>query len=336
MLKKAHACARVPCDIVRVHLLSLFLLVAPFSSSLFAASLEPVFSPQAVFENSTTTLVFHCASTTSSRGRLSWSVKAGSALIQQGDLVVDLGPEPAVPARIEVQTPPVRDGVVVESTLTVQLRDDSGLVATHQQPLYFFGRDPFVHRRQWLEQLRLTLYDPIGQTQSHLDALSIPYTVLTRPDARVPESPRILIIGEGLSLRDYPGLDRFAIDKAREGMIVIWLSPFAGAFELPWIPTPSHPVEVLLQDSTFLSKWDPRLDGLPVTGRFRPVEDHHPLNWRVDADEGWPWVELRFPGNGRLLLLGFAFIEDWSHGPSARHLFAHLLEYVTTKQEKKP
>ncbi|MDT8389676.1 MAG: hypothetical protein RRC34_04105 [Lentisphaeria bacterium] len=48
----------------------------------------------------------------------------------------------------------------------------------------------------------------------------------------------------------------------------------------------------------------------------------------LSQERGWSWLEMDFPGNGRLLVVGFPVIEAWEESPTPRFLLSRLLEYV--------
>ena len=49
----------------------------------------------------------------------------------------------------------------------------------------------------------------------------------------------------------------------------------------------------------------------------------------VNAEEGWPWLEIQPGGAGRpFVICGFGVISAWDAGPTPRFLFARLLHYL--------
>jgi hypothetical protein len=42
--------------------------------------------------------------------------------------------------------------------------------------------------------------------------------------------------------------------------------------------------------------------------------------------QGWPWVDIDYPADGRLVLCGFPIIGHWESGPTPRYLLAAILD----------
>ena len=65
----------------------------------------------------------------------------------------------------------------------------------------------------------------------------------------------------------------------------------------------------------------------------RLVGERGTVNVEVTDGQGWPWVEMEYEGGGRLIICGFAMIEQWESTPAPRFLLARMLEYVVRSGE---
>ena len=239
---------------------------------------------------------------------------------------------------VAFDAPEVRPGIVLGATLTVVLREagQSAALASHKRTLWFFPRDPFADRGDWLAERKITLFDPSGRTARHFEESSIPFQPTKNIDALENLAEGMIIVGEGVSARDYRALGAVLSKAASAGRPVLWLAPAAGQFPFPGtdaadLPQPSR---VTLARQEIILELDKRLDaaswpsdgkaiasGLLVRGEGRRATAE-----AVAGEAGWPWLEAEYPGGGRLLIASFALVDHWDHGPAPRYLLLRMLE----------
>ena len=109
--------------------------------------------------------------------RLAWSLVAEGRVLSRGELGLDQRTKDVQSVDIEVAFPKVREGVVLDTTLTVKLLDANRkrVLAQDQCKVYVFGRNPFAQQKHWLKSLDIRLYDPLGDTAAALSAQKVPY-----------------------------------------------------------------------------------------------------------------------------------------------------------------
>jgi hypothetical protein len=269
--------------------------------------------------------------------RVPWRLSAGAATVQRGE-APGLG-RPGDPAVVPIplQMPPVREGTVAELTLSAG--------TSVQRPLWAFPARPFAGREQWLKNLAIHLYDPVGATRERFDRESIPYSDASHLDPLADLAEGMLLIGEGIALDDVPALLEVAT-LAAQRVPVLCLAPASGEFTLPGTDDAAPPPDTLrLEGIGIITTLDKRLDatGWPPAGtiphRTIRVEagQSRVLGSIADGADGWVWLEAGFaPPGGRLVLCGIRLIEAWETGPAPRYLFARILESVQTTPEDIP
>ena len=87
-----------------------------------------------------------------------------------------------------------------------------------------------------------------------------------------------------------------------------------------------------------ISQLDKRLDtrGWPPDGKviaaglaLKAVEGSV-VGEITDGTSGWPWLEVQYAKQGRLVVCGFGLMNHWEASPTPRYLFARVLESLTT------
>jgi hypothetical protein len=269
-------------------------------------------------------------------GHVAWSLEVGGGVIARREQSVRL--DPAAPASVEiaVDLPEGRAGVVAEGRLQVALLDERRQpLAELEQPVFVFGRDPAVERKQWLRELDLRLFDPSGETARRLDELGWLHRRIANPAAFAALGGGTLIVGEGCSLRENRGLMDATIRAAEGGAHVVILAPADGVFAPP-APAEGRPGPVALHfyGPEFVRELDKRFDMLPARAAFRLGGTRVGAEVAVVSEDGWAFVEARWANGGALVLAGPGLLETWETSPVPRHLLVRLLEWTTAKQEK--
>ena len=276
------------------------------------------------------------------QGRLSWTFTINRATIQAQDVAV---PGDAARISLGLRVPYVREGLVLKGKLRADLVADSTqrAVAHFEQPLWIFPPQPFeLQGTRWKDR-RIFLMDPAGKTAAILKHMAIPFEEVVNVTALDEIKEGLIVVGEGISLHEERALMEMLIKTAARGLPVLCLAPLNGTFLLPGTENcpPPRPlglslkgVEAIAEVSKHLDTrgWLP--DGKVVASSLllKSVEG----NVVAEASAGpggWPWLEVRYPSDGRLLVCGFGIISHWNASPTPRYLFAGLLERLTTRSK---
>jgi hypothetical protein len=266
--------------------------------------------------------------------------------IARGQQLASVRPDKPAVATLRLAVPGVKEGVVVQAQLAVSLYAGASTrpAAEHTKPIWIFPRDPFVDRSEWLKGLNIELFDPLGKTAEVFEKARVPFKLTRNTAAISGPGTGLLVIGEGISLRDFRALPEAMLQAAAGGRPVLCLAPSEGAIPMPGAgDTPQQaPRLVELRREDIVTELDKRVDaaGWPPAGTSvasRLVVQ--PKGGRVVAEvsaqgAGWPWLDARYPaGRGRLLACGFGIIRQWEDGPAPRFLLARILDLLDGQQD---
>ncbi len=295
------------------------------------------------FGGQSVTLNYLTAAPIRSDDRLAWTVAVRDQVVARRETTVQ--PDRDEPERlsIEIELPVAKPGVVLPLTVVVSLNGRE----VHRKPLWVFPDDPFADSRTIsrpaLDQADIALFDPEKKTAEQFEQWKIPFAGLRNVDAITALDEGVLIIGEGVSFRDYRALPAIMAEAAARGVAVICLAPSGGAMAIPGaegseLPPPGR---LSLRRNDVIRQFDERFDseswssdGRLVASRIRLTGERTGITGEVSIDDestgerGWPWFEAEFPGGGRLVVCGFAIIDQWDSNPTPRYLLAHLLTRV--------
>jgi len=273
------------------------------------------------------------------QGRLGWALSADQRTLHRGETGVRLPVGGEASVAITLRAPGVREGVVLPASLAVQVHDLQGKsLAQHECPVLIFASNPFAGRIEWLKRQKLTLFDPIGHTAKCLESVRVPFEQARRPAVIGELQEGILLIGEGISLDKFWGLDLAMVAAARRGVPVLCLAPSEGKLPLPGKAGDDPlPASFVLQHEEAIARLDKRLDtaAWPPDGRsvrsslMIRAEREQVITAVEIGPKGWEWLEARYPAPGaRLVVCGFGIVEHWNATPAPRYALARLLEYV--------
>lgn len=273
-------------------------------------------------------------------GRVMWRFSADGRTIARGERAVKAGP--AMPASVEmrIDVPPVKPGVIMQTTLSMSAvpAGSDKEAATLDRTLWVFPEDPFTGRAEWLKKLNLRLFDPAGATAKLFTESGIPFTETRNVDALTVGDNGLLVVGEGVSFREYRGLAGSLLKAAAAGRPILCLAPNGGEMLLPdpddhSLPQPSS---LVFHRQDVINQLDKRLDangwkgGKAATG-LKLRGDRGQVVAEVANDAAaWPWMEVGFPkGSGKLVVCGFTIIDGWAASPTPRFLLVKVLEHVS-------
>ena len=270
--------------------------------------------------------------------RFGWSLAVDGRVVARGEV-------PAVggAAVIQVNIPAVKEGVVMPAVVSVEGLEP--IVPATNKAVWIFAENAFSGKEEWLKSLDILLFDPDGGTATILEKTGIPFTSIRNPEALVSSSGRLVIVGEGVSLEDYPALAETIMRAAVAGRAVLCLAPASGSLLIPgaFDLQSGRPILIRFAQSAVIKELDKRLDAeaWPADGRV----DARDLALKSDRQQvvgeflppgsGWPWFEAEFPGGGRLIICGFAVIEKWEQGPAPRYLLVRVIENLFPNREGK-
>lgn len=280
------------------------------------------------------------------KGRLAWTHSAQRRSIARGERAVTVDETKPAEVEIALQLPETREGVVFDTDLTVQLLDTHGeVVAEHQRVVRLFPRDPFSDRREWLEELKIVLYDPQGETADAFDDAEIPYKTARSLSNLEETSEGIVVIGEGVSLADHANLPEVMTKVAASGMPVLCLAPSDGRLPFP-VAEAEQPAanSISLRRGDVITEFDKRLDAeawppdgeLAVTGLEMTSFRGRVLLSVAESPQSWPWFEVTYPDGGRMIVCGFGIVRCWQTGPTPRYLLASLFEQFSESRPLLP
>jgi hypothetical protein len=223
--------------------------------------------------------------------------------------------------------------------LTLDIRSRTGARSQKAVSLYVFSPDVAANRERWLKSLDITLFDPAKTTSSVLESSQIPHRLSDGPKGV--DGRGVLIHGAGIEGGRIANSWQSALAAAASGRRVIVLAssgamvPIDGLF----VASDEGPASVSLRRSDVIREFDKRLDATEWTNPGKLVASS--LHWTVrdgsprldlkDDAAGWPWLDLRYPGGGRLVWIGFGVTESWDSTPAARYLLVKVLEDLTNE-----
>ncbi|MBI1311017.1 hypothetical protein GC176_06890 [bacterium] len=314
--------------------------------------LSPVENFSTVFAGDEVMIAFHVKAEQPVEGKLNWSHSAEQRTLDRGEVAVRRGPDGDSEVSFRLRLPEVRDGIIYPTTLTAEFLPpgENTPMARHERTLWLFPRKPLFGRSAWAESLDLDLFDANGKTAEALASIDLPSQALrawnsVRIGAASDEANQngILLVGEGAALGN-GSLIETAVEAALAGRRVIVLAPRDGSFEMPGLSEDAtrgdvRAGEVRITRNSVITEFDKRLDTqawLGVGNRvpFRGLRIEA-VRGRLRADitgdgNGWPWIELRYPGSGGVLIVcGFRIVEHWEHGPTPRYLLVRMLESLS-------
>lgn len=276
-------------------------------------------------------------------GTISWEFRSGGERVASRDFSVETRSGKSTEFAIELNVPPLQRDVVVEGELNLRY-ESKDLMLKLQKPLWVYPDDPFSDRQQWLKGLKINLFDPAGRTAEVLEAAGIPFVEVRNLESIAGQREGMVILGEGVSFEDFPAV-RFAMtEAARHGIPVLCLAPAKGQLPIPGAENSNgvFPSEVSFRRHDVIQTLDRRLDwrGWPPSGKVMAcgirlkAHRNQVVGAIMEGAEGWAWLEVGYPkSRGRILICGFAMIDQWNHGPNPRYLFRRLLERLDGLEE---
>ena len=188
-----------------------------------------------LFSGSEVTLHFAVRSAIAQEGRLNWSLSVNRRTVEHGRTPLAIAAGRVADIALPLKIPEVKQGVILEAQLGVAvyaMGADKPL-AENSKTVWIFPRDPFVDRSDWLNRLKITLFDPEGKTADVFDKANVPFKFTKNISALDELRDGILLIAEGTAWKDYRGLGEEMVKAAARGVPVLCLAPGDGSLTLP-------------------------------------------------------------------------------------------------------
>ena len=297
-----------------------------------------------------TEAVYHVtvASGENYRGRVGWRLVFKERTLSRGEAEVNVGPEKAASVEIRLPIPKAKEGVIIQAPLTVSLygQGKQDADAELRKQVWIFTKDPFALQKEWVKGLKIKLFDPEKKTAELFEKVEIKCDRVHNVDSLADLEEGLLIIGEGVSFKEYRGLPAMMINVAAKGVPVLCLAPGGGLMTLPGaveseLPPPRS---ISLRRQEVIASLDKRLDseawppeGKMVSHTLALLGERGPVVAEVmeEADQ-WPWLEIDFEEKKtKLVVCCFRIIRKWDSGPTPRYLLARLLERLKPTERRR-
>lgn len=313
-----------------------------------APEIAPAETRNNVFAGGERTFRYVVTSDKTLDGRITWVLSRDSRALVRGESAVQTTAGEPRTVEFRVTVPAVKDGVVFSCDLTVSLvpQGAAGASATSRRTLWLFSDNAFADRTQWLKGLGIRLFDPEKKTAERFTQADIPFTEIRTTDALAAMRDGLVVVGEGISLKEERGLVSAMKQAVEAGVPVLCLAlrngemPLAaGSIEDKPAPVPTR---MTFRRADIIPELDKRLDwktwapgrdavasSLVLSAERRVVAVE-----AVTGDRGWAWMDVAFPGNGRLVVCGFAIVSGWEESPTPQFLLLRVLEQMGNKGKR--
>jgi hypothetical protein len=325
-------------------MLAAFLCVPPaVTAADDKTTLQDITSWSNVFGGQDAEFQYRLNSPQALNGRAAWRLANDGRTLARGEIKVTAAAGQAVTIKVPLTVPPVKEGVVFKVRLSVSVfegnRDTPA--ASHDKAIWIFPRDPFFGRSEWLKGLKIAVFDPDRKTTKVLEQLKVPFEELGNVESIQERKDGVVIVGEGISFRDYRGLPEALTRAAARGVAVLCLAPSGGMMLLPGTESARLPVPQALsvRRADVIRQLDKRLDsrawpGGKMIASTLVLRAEDALVQGEVAGGGWPWLEAVYAEpRGRLAICGFGIVSQWDATPTPRFLLARVLEHLTEKPE---
>jgi len=334
----------------RIFWITIFIFA--FIESAFGAPPSIVIAPfekrSNVFGGKEAVFRFFLEAPDSFRGMMGWRFAVSGGTVARGENRIAVDPGRSESITIGFQVPESKKELIMASVLSVLVYQDRSapILARLDRNIWIFPEDPFAHRRTWLQNLALHLFDPGEKTAEVFTKAQIPFKRISNVDSFSEIERGILVIGEGISLLDYRGLLPMMWKRASAGIPVLCLALAEGEFLLPDGKAEGQPpvTGMSLKGREVIGRLDKRLDsegwapdGLLEASTVSLTGERGAVIGKIgQGQSGWPWMEIQFSaGEGKWILCGFRVIGKWYSSPTPRFLFLKLLEYMSEEREER-
>jgi hypothetical protein len=300
------------------------------------------------FSGSEVSAVFRVSGLESQQATGRWRLSAANHTVARGEtaLVTENG---SAPFRITFALPELNAGVAAELLLELSATDarSGNELGMTNSTIHSFSPEAFASREKWFDALDITLFDSEKATSHLFDDMGIPCRFLRNADALVEVSKGLLIVGEGVSLKESRGLWDALLGVASRGVPVLCLALREGDFTLPGVgPTElaAKPSAMTMKRHQAVSDVDKRFDQKSWCGK-RNVASHSivfegergPVAARVqEGSDGWLWLEQSYEDvASRLVLCQFRLVKHWEQSPVPRYFLLKVLETMCPAEADK-
>lgn len=277
------------------------------------------------------------------QGELIWRLAFQGRTLQRGERSLTIqGGEVII--GVDLRLPETKGDIVmpVDLELWVTPYHSEKPVLQTSERKWVFSPYLFVQRKEELSRFKIYLFDPLKHSEKIFKSAGIPFAPVYRPETISELKRAFLIIGEGISLKNYRGLADMMIEAASAGNIVLCMKPQQGTIQHPDILSADAvgASSVHLHDNNIIRFLDKRLDmaawspqGRIAVCSINLVSGNNRIKGDLTCDgKGWPWFELDFEkSGGKFLLCGFGIIEAWDGEPAPRYLLDRIFQYLNKK-----
>lgn len=110
---------------------------------------------------------------------------------------------------------------------------------------------------------------------------------------------------------------------------MLCLAPSAGNWPLPGLTdAPTLPLAIDFRGPEQLAMLHKDFTADPVHTAGLLRDRRASELWRVHADSGWPWIDIRFASGGRFIFCGFRIVPHWDASAMPREFLISILDQL--------
>lgn len=303
-------------------------------------SIEIIEPRSCFFGNGLAMLTFTSDETPEQIKRVKWAMRDENRVLDRGmtpvkslRLADDGGPKKY---EVAIPLPPVREDI--QRRVEIEISTMAGDTLRHS--IWLFPRKAFSEHNRWWETTPIRLFDPVGKTSALLGSQGIPSQALRSLTGIEENKAGVLLIGQGISLREHPRLIESLTRAASSGRRILCLAPNEGDWPISFDDTKvGFTPDFSLQSLGFLNRYNKHYDLIEIAAPLGLTTHHGRVVVRF-GEGHWAWLQLRYSqanqvNDGHLLVCSLDLIKQWDDSPVPRHLLASMLKHLATNVSHK-
>lgn len=323
----------------RLRLWSMALLASCFALPAQCLTLSPGAAWAGIFAGATSDYQIVVSGDRNSRVLLSWRLHAKGRTLASGREEARFADTESLIVGLPLQTPPLKRGISLTARLIVEAEDsvDPNNQARFEIPIRIYGPDPLLSDPVFEAGLNIQLFDPAGGTGRMLEALNMPYEVLSKSRFLDANAKGFGIVGAGVALDQQRGLVPTLLEQVQAGRRVLVLQPTSGSIPVPTLPAALGTQPSALSFATasvtqlFAAdhRWAADLAEETKGISLQTYRDSISAAITGSDESRWTWMKVDFEhSGGTLIVCTLPFVNTFDAGPIPQIIFGRLVAFA--------